>query len=255
MNRDEAIKAVEAYDGEDFLAVVVNGNEFSVHTASHETPDYDVARCIKDGHWDLGFVAGKTFLVAAPDFDPAKFDKLDWNKIKALLEAADPEPVEEDEDQVQRTVYLGSVLNLTPSGKVYFPFACSNVTKCPFCSGTGNVDNPFHDAALLLSASAERTVVTEAGKQTGLFCDWPADLQVKAKALDGIIEWARETIACPHCHSQGSREAHEDEEYRDYIEGKADELGAFITGSDGDGCDILIAKVEPAPEKEDEDDG
>jgi hypothetical protein len=251
---------VEAYDGEDFLVAVAVADEFKLQIISKETCAHDVARILKDGNSDVGCVAGKSFLVTAPAFDPAKFDRLDWNKIKTLLEAADPEPVDEDPDQVQRTVYLGSVLNLTPSGKVYYPFACGNVVRCPFCSGTGNVDNPFMDEKLLEAASAERHEVTMAGIKDGLFCNWPEDLQARAKALDVIIEWARPTIGCPHCHSQGSREAYEDEEYRDYIEDKADELGAFITGSDGDGCDILIAKVEPAPEKEeneedDEDDG
>jgi hypothetical protein len=245
MNRDEAIKAVESYDGKDFLAVVATGSGFVLETISHETPAADVAELIKDKRY---------FLVAAPDFDPAAFDRLDWTKIKALLEAADAEPVDDDPDQVQRTVYLGSVLNLTPSGKVYTPFANGNVRRCPFCHGTGNVDNPFVDDALLESARAERSAIIDKCREFGLFQDWPADQQDRSKALDAISEWARPILGCPHCCSMGSREAHEDDVYREYIEDKADELGAFITGSEGDGCDILIAKVEPAPEKEDDED-
>jgi Zn ribbon nucleic-acid-binding protein len=253
MKRDEAIKAVEAYDGKDYLAVVVNGDEFSLHTAVADSPANDIAVCLVDGNEDLGFVAGKTFLVSSPDFDAEAFDKLDWTKIKALLEAAEPEPLDEDPDQVQRTVYLGSILNLSPSGKVYYPFASSNVTRCPFCHGNGNVDNPFMDKALYQRAKEERAALLAANAVDGKgFMDWPLESKVKANELDRISSWAEDTIGCPHCHSVGAREAYEDEEYRNHIEGKAEELGAFITGSEGDGCDILIAKVEPAPDKDDD---
>ena len=39
-------------------------------------------------------------------------------------------------NQVQ-SVFLGTVFDLTPSGKFYLPFACSNVKPCPRCKGTG----------------------------------------------------------------------------------------------------------------------
>ena len=36
-----------------------------------------------------------------------------------------------------QSVFLGTVLDLMPSGKFYLPFACSNVEPCPRCKGTG----------------------------------------------------------------------------------------------------------------------
>ena len=36
-----------------------------------------------------------------------------------------------------QSVFLGTVLDLMPSGKFYLPFACSNVAPCPRCKGTG----------------------------------------------------------------------------------------------------------------------
>jgi hypothetical protein len=34
-------------------------------------------------------------------------------------------------------VFVGTVFSLTPSGKYYLPFACSNVDLCPRCKGKG----------------------------------------------------------------------------------------------------------------------
>jgi hypothetical protein len=41
-----------------------------------------------------------------------------------------------EEGGVERA-WVGTILGLTPSGKVYTPFACSNVTPCPRCDGGG----------------------------------------------------------------------------------------------------------------------
>jgi hypothetical protein len=34
--------------------------------------------------------------------------------------------------------YLGSILNIYPSGKYYMPFACSNLAPCDHCKGRGS---------------------------------------------------------------------------------------------------------------------
>ena len=47
-----------------------------------------------------------------------------------LRRSLDQEPFERVDTYTEaRRVYLGSVLNLAPSGKYYTPFACSNVTE------------------------------------------------------------------------------------------------------------------------------
>ena len=43
-----------------------------------------------------------------------------------------------DGDRQCKSVYLGSVLSLSPSGKYYMPWASSNVDACPRCKGSGN---------------------------------------------------------------------------------------------------------------------
>lgn len=42
-----------------------------------------------------------------------------------------------------RAIYLGSTMNLTPSGKYYTPIACSNVEVCNTCKD--RVDGPCYD--------------------------------------------------------------------------------------------------------------
>lgn len=44
------------------------------------------------------------------------------------IEDEDMDECPDNPDILQRTIYLGSILSLTPSGKFYLPFACSNVT-------------------------------------------------------------------------------------------------------------------------------
>ena len=39
------------------------------------------------------------------------------------------------------SLFLGTVFSLSPSGKYYLPFACSNVDLCPRCHGTGHTTN------------------------------------------------------------------------------------------------------------------
>jgi len=61
------------------------------------------------------------------------------DNIRKALDAADWEVDEENSDTEIRRVYLGDVLSLSPSGKMYTPFACSNLTPCPTCEGEGRV--------------------------------------------------------------------------------------------------------------------
>ena len=56
--------------------------------------------------------------------EPNKFVStgIDWNWCKRELES---QPVVGD----VRELYIGTLMNLTPSGKYYTPWACSNVTE------------------------------------------------------------------------------------------------------------------------------
>ena len=53
--------------------------------------------------------------------------ELNTEVIRKALDKAEWEPCEEGEGRVRRT-FLGTCFTLTPSGKFYTPWACSNVT-------------------------------------------------------------------------------------------------------------------------------
>lgn len=54
---------------------------------------------------------------------------LDFDAIRADLDAAEWLPDPDARDQEIRSVFLGTVFTLTPSGKYYAPFACGNVSE------------------------------------------------------------------------------------------------------------------------------
>jgi len=85
----------------------------------------------------------------------------------------------------QRSYYLGSILTLSPSGKVYTPWACSNLTPCPRCRGRG----------------------------------------------------------CDHCGELGSREAHEDQAWREGIDDACSRYG-LSWASGGNVCDLYLQEWE-----------
>ena len=45
----------------------------------------------------------------------------------------------DDEGRMVESVFVGTVMALTPSGKYYLPFACSNVEVCPRCKNPQGV--------------------------------------------------------------------------------------------------------------------
>ena len=59
--------------------------------------------------------------------------------VRRELDRSDWEVDYKDTSQEVRRVYLGDVFSLTPSGKMYTPFACSNVDACETCHGSGTV--------------------------------------------------------------------------------------------------------------------
>jgi len=52
----------------------------------------------------------------------------DLKEIKKELEQQEAF-FDEDNDQMTKILYLGDIRSMTPSGRYYLPFACSNVTE------------------------------------------------------------------------------------------------------------------------------
>jgi len=67
---------------------------------------------------------------------PARIEGMFEDQLRRILIVGtmiDQEDVQEDPDDLmncvqRRMVYLGTIMGMTPSGKVYYPFACSNVS-------------------------------------------------------------------------------------------------------------------------------
>jgi hypothetical protein len=75
-----------------------------------------------------------------PDYRKGQVTTLvDLVELQQQLDLA--EIYEDEEGNKIQTIYLGSILDLTPSGKFYTPFAHSNVDGCPRCNGNGMIKN------------------------------------------------------------------------------------------------------------------
>lgn len=61
---------------------------------------------------------------------------LDFEYISEMVKGEEWQESMDDYYQV-RSCYVGTVFSLTPSGKYYMPFACSNVDACEKCEGYG----------------------------------------------------------------------------------------------------------------------
>ena len=64
---------------------------------------------------------------------------IDWDRVRKDLDREEWQ-WNEWNDQFERSICIGSVFSLMPSGKYYTPWACSNVTPCPHCQGRSKVE-------------------------------------------------------------------------------------------------------------------
>lgn len=137
-------------------------------------------------------------------------------KLKKVLTQADAEPSDYDPDVLESRVYLGSVFSLTPSGKYYMPWACSNLDPCTECEGTGR-------------SSAEH----------------------KSKR---VRRRNRRGRSCRRCGGLGSVEAFWDEVWREKAEEELESIGAFLEAGEGDPCDVFAVMVKHKEEEDKDDD-
>lgn len=153
---------------------------------------------------------------------------------------------EEEDGQLVGTAYLGNILYITPSGKVYTPWANSNVDRCPHCKGNGHTRNPRYR-----KQQYERL----RRKHMRLFrlSDHP-NVQKLRHSIFRKMERLSPTIHCNHCGGLGSIEAFHDQEWHEALEKVADQHGLFVTSDEGDGCILRVGGCfGPAPEEDDED--
>lgn len=151
----------------------------------------------------------------------------------------------EEWNEGQRTIYLGSWLSMSPSGKIYAPFACSNVNECPGCGGGGDVASGRKLRLVKKYKAKVRRLRRYLMRYYGSYCEgrWPA---VPAARLLRWDRLASPRVTCPRCHGVGSAEAYDDELFTEALEGLALAEGLWVDFESGD---IFIG--ETSQEEED----
>lgn len=177
----------------------------------------------------------------------------DLEVVKAELEKTEWEDDPSDSDRQIRMVYLGSVQNLYPSGKIYMPWACSNLEPCPVCGGEGKLDNPTADYALFkMFEDATHGMRGAAMKAYGPYVakGWPTPLVEALDYMQLRLNKYQQHVMCDTCDGIGSEEAAKDDRWRDQVERELDSIGAFLTSGEGSMDDLYAAQSQERSEVE-----
>ena len=156
----------------------------------------------------------------------------------------DAETYEKD-GELFRSIYLGTVMSLTPSGKFYTPYANSNVDSCPRCKGKGTVANKgANPEVFLVLQECDHQLRTHLMEEYGAYAsgNWPKDL---TGFLDSLVQYSNKMAPnqdCLFCGSLGSREAMLDELWHETANEAAGEHDSWIEEGEGDPCDLFLVQ-------------
>ncbi len=166
--------------------------------------------------------------------------------IRGMIPLVEAGHVFERDGNTYRSVLIGSVFSVMPSGKYYTPFACSNLTPCPACGGEGVQYRKRSKARKL------RQVVRQSYrlsghliKHHGFYCEkaWPSHAAARLAALRDMAAYLSPKHTCGHCDGVGSREAALDDAFLEAMENEAEKHDCFIESGEGDPCDIFLSKM------------
>ncbi len=140
----------------------------------------------------------------------------DFMKVAACVAAEPWEEYPEIEDEA-RMFCLGSWLSLSPSGKIYTPFACSNIAGCAGCNGTGRVKfkQPLRVVKRAQARSKRKRRLWFNRYFSATNGRWPARILVQSRQLNKYMH--RFTDVCTRCGGMGSAEAYDDDMWRKYL--------------------------------------
>jgi hypothetical protein len=156
-----------------------------------------------------------------------------------------------DPDREERQVFIGTVFGLSPSGKYYLPFACSNVDPCPRCGGRG-YNFKKHQTRLRTKKWRRKMDRVRRLFQVRGYIGHPERIDNTAIGRNyRRLQKLTETIHCEYCGGCGSHEAHLDELFNEKLEEEADAHGYFVTSGEGDPCDILVGECRDKEKFED----
>ena len=170
---------------------------------------------------------------------------IDIPYVRRELESSDD--WHEEDGSLRRSCYLGSWLSLSPSGKIYAPWANSNVDACPVCSGSGGVRVKRKRRLQTKYKNKAAKLRTYLLKYHGYWIGgtWPQHL------VDRLHRWdtfARRVNDCPRCGGIGAAEAHDDELFTEALESFMEkEPDLYIEHDSGD---IFVVQVKDVEEEE-----
>ena len=156
-----------------------------------------------------------------------------WDRIKSLAAQ-------------EGDVWLGTIFAMTPSGKIYAPFAASNVAGCRRCKGTGSVVNRKADPAVFAAADARNAELLAdllANHGPWYAAGWPTDKASELEASRMLANANKPALTCEWCNGSGSHEAAKDADWWEAFESVTAEHGLArgrMDGEDEDGvwvCD------------------
>ena len=165
---------------------------------------------------------------------------LNIDEVEKELNKAEPYEDIENPGQFIQTIYLGSILSLTPSGKIYTPWANSNVDLCTRCKGKGKIKNK-HKSTKKVDA-IDRKIKRVANDWIKPYINLTKRQQQLIDKLRNIREHYDEWKTCPECYGMGSLEARLDEDWWKQLESELEPIDAWYHISESDGCDILISR-------------
>jgi hypothetical protein len=169
----------------------------------------------------------------------------------AVRAALDKEPWEDDdhdESQQQRAIYIGTIYALTPSGKFYAPFACSNVEPCPHCHGDGSVNR----ARRRVQKRAASRLARQRAKAERLRRQGVCDLRGRFPNFKKSSRLAYGET-CRFCKSMGSIEALRDEQWREQAEKELEAIGCCLINGEGSSDDLFVMEYRDVEVEEDDD--
>lgn len=158
------------------------------------------------------------------------------SKIRNMIESKAWEPSPYDDGYQFRSVWLGSILSLTPSGKFYTPFVCSNVMGCDSCKNKGY--HPSHKSRRVAKRRTSRFLALRATFEARKRQNEPSARRWLANRK-GAKLWKSSGPDCTACNGQGSREAYLDQLWRESAESGLASIGCYLDSGEGDGCDVF----------------
>jgi hypothetical protein len=171
----------------------------------------------------------------------------DLPAVRTELDSSDWEEDCDNPGTEIRRVWLGTVFGLTPSGKLYQPFACGNLDVCAHCKGTGS--RPPHRRRRIAKRWVGRGLrIRRTFERRLLLNDEAARRWLSRHQAWRLVSGP----TCVACGGLGSREAYLDELWNTEAEKAMESIGAYFSWEDGDGFAVETRPAEGATENDTE---